>query len=268
MSEKHRIFVEQMGKIGHEFPQYVEPLKTITKSYLITEGIADKLKSFGNKLVHHEPPKPEPLQANPYRISDTDRALLAKDRETFMNDYQMFQFDLKTLILHLQKFGDSAFMQFVTDPRYNFDRALRRGEYIDELHERAHVPSMLAEAVERTIMFDAVLESVAALGYAELAKTVHKTYSILESDMGISTRYIVESVFDDMDVLLEMVKTDTQRHDEEYANRGLLSTTLPRIASFIANHGKAAWDKFLASNAYQFAKKRAELVRKGERIGG
>jgi hypothetical protein len=43
MSEKHQIFIESMVKMSKVSPTYVEPLKAITKCYIINEGLYDSV---------------------------------------------------------------------------------------------------------------------------------------------------------------------------------------------------------------------------------
>ena len=44
MNEKQQIFIESLVSMSKEVPEYIEPLKTIAKSYIITEGFGNKIK--------------------------------------------------------------------------------------------------------------------------------------------------------------------------------------------------------------------------------
>lgn len=106
MSEKHKVFIESMVRLGKVSPAYVKPLKAITKCYIINEGID----------IHD-------VGASACTTDDT-----AKD------------------------------MQFI-----------------------------------------AVLESIADMGFRDLAKSVYDTYCITESTFGNGKTTLLESTFTDME---------------------------------------------------------------------
>ena len=105
MSEKHKVFIESMVRLGKVSPAYVEPLKSITKCYIINEGV-----------------------------------------------------DIR-----------------------NIDAA-----------------DNSADSVDKSMRFVAVLESVADLGFRDLAKSVYDTYCITESEFG-GKKTLFESTFTDME---------------------------------------------------------------------
>lgn len=261
MEDRHQIFIESMVKMSKEVPEYTEPLKTITKSYIVTEGLLDSIKNIGKKMMT-DPAKVDAMSEQDY-ISNVDKELVHKDLTTFKHDYSVFLDDVKRLEDHIAKYGDGAFMQYISDPKYKFDFALRRGNYIDMLKKRMGVPNMIAEAIDKALMFNAVLECVASKGYMNVATHVHRAYNEIQKGFGVPTTYFVESAFDDVDAILEMVKTDAQKAEESAQNNEIIGTIMPRIAAFIANHGKIAWDKVIKSPKYLEAKRKGEIIRKG-----
>lgn len=264
MSEKHRIFVESMVKMGKAVPEYVQPLKSITKSYIINEGIDEPIRRYMNKaksLFTNEPKDVVYPKITNCPLSNEELDLLNKESKDFKSDYMSFQTSLKELIFHLNTFGDEAYIRYIMSPA--FDNALAQGAKIDALRKRARRPHPLSESIDKTMRFLSVLESIDAMGYHALAKSVHDTYMQLENDYGLSTRYIVESMFDDIEPITEMVKTPEQKIQESNMNNRLWSITMPNIARFIAKHGRWAWDRFLQQTQYKFAMNRAEAIRKG-----
>ena len=107
MSEKHQIFIESMVKMSKVSPTYVEPLKAITKCYIINEGV-----------------------------------------------------DIHNVGASVKKTSDDLM---------------------------------------KAMQFVAVLESVADMGYRDLAKSVYDVYCITENSYGDGKRTLFESEFTDMD---------------------------------------------------------------------
>ena len=269
MNEKQHIFIESLVGMSKVVPEYTEPLKTIAKSYIITEGFGDKIKQFGSKVKNAlttDPSKVEmPQQTG---LSEGDKKLIEQDQATFKQDYMQFLDDVKTLKFHIHAYGDAAFMAYISDKeKYNFDDAIRKGRYLDMIKKRAGIPDVVQEAIDRVLMFDAVLESVASMGYMSLAKSVHDAYEVVELNHGIPTKYLVESAFDDMDALMEMVKTSEQMAKEETENNRIIGTVMPRIANFIAKHGYSIWEKVLKSLTFRAASQVGSDIRKGVRRG-
>ena len=270
MNEKQHIFIESLVGMSKVVPEYTEPLKTIAKSYIITEGFGDKIKQFGSKVKNAlttDPSKVEmPQQTG---LSEGDKKLIEQDQATFKQDYMQFLDDVKTLKFHIHAYGDAAFMTYISDKeKYNFDDAIRKGRYLDMIKKRAGIPDVVQEAIDRVLMFDAVLESIASMGYMSLAKHVHDAYEVVELNHGIPTKYLVESAFDDMDALMEMVKTSEQMAKEQTENNRIIGTIMPRIANFIAKHGYSIWEKVLKSLTFRAATQAGSDIRKGVRHAG
>jgi len=267
MSEKHQIFIESMVKMSKVSPDYVAPLKAITESYVINEGIVDWFKGFANKT--RESLKNDPSKVVSYQqdtpLSPNDKMLLRNDKESFDTDYRIFHKALKWLNAYLSNFGDTEYIDYVMKPE--FDRAIRRGGYIDNIRQKAGVPNPINEAVDRAMQFCAVLECISSMGFHDVAKGAYETYMITEDGMGIPTKFMFESAFNDAEVLTEMAATPEQKERKKKAKEIFNSTVMPTIARFIFKHGKAAWDKFLKSSNYRMAKHYAEEIRKSGAYG-
>jgi hypothetical protein len=267
MSEKHQIFIESMVKMSKVSPDYVAPLKAITESYVINEGIVDWFKGFANKTK--ETLKNDPAKVVSYQqdtpLSPNDKMLLRNDEASFDNDYRIFHKALNWLNKYLAHFGDAEYIDYVMKPE--FDKAIRRGGYIDNIRQKAGVPNPVTEAVNRAMQFCAVLECISSMGFHDVAKGAYDAYMITEESMGTPTRFMFESSFNDADALMEMSATPEQKALKNKAKEILNSTVMPTIARFIFKHGKAAWDKFLHSSNYRMAKHYAEQIRKSGAYG-
>lgn len=261
MSLKHRIFVESMVKMGRKVPEYVEPLKAITKGYLITEGIVgDIVSKVKNKFAQPELQYPEDLSKKSYRErlavsskvppTPEETELMRRDRATFNEDYHAFQDAIKSLLMYICKYGQKAFVEYVTRPE--FDAALARGRRLDNIR-----PNPLIESVEQAQSFFYLLENMAKIGYDTLAKAVYESYMITEDAMGHSVRFLAESSFSTP--IHAMTREELM--EEADAKKELFSHTMPCIERFIANHGVYAWNKFLGSSALKEAKKEASWIR-------
>lgn len=267
MSEKHQIFIESMISLSKVSPDFVEPLKSITKCYVINEGIVDWFKKFASKAktaLTADPTK-EPT-APEVALSQNDKMLLRADNETFANDYRQFHNALSDLNRYLSQFGDTEYINYVMSP--TFDKAIRRGGYIDAIRRKAGMPNPVMEALDRAIRFCAVLEGISSMGYPSLAKSVYDSYAITEGQMGIPTGMLFVSKFNDPKTLVEMAHTADEKATEQKANYELNNRIMPTIARFIAKHGKLAWNKFLNSSNYKMAKRYAEIIRRNGIYGG
>jgi hypothetical protein len=267
MSEKHQIFIESMVKMSKVSPDYVAPIKAITESYVINEGIVDWFKGFANKAK--DVLKNDPAKLASYTqdipLSPNDKMILRSDKETFDTDYRMFHKALNALNMYLSNFGDTEYINYVMKPE--FDKAIRRGGYVDNIRKKAGIPNPVTEAVNRAMQFCAVLESISAMGFNDVAKSAYETYMITEAAMGIPTKFMFESSFNDAAAIMEMARTPEQKERESKANDILNGKIMPIIARFIAKHGRAAWDKFLRSSNYRMAKSSAEKIRTGMAYG-
>lgn len=263
MAEKHKIFIESMVKMSKVSPDYVAPIKAITESYVINEGIIDWFKGFANKTK--ETLKNDPAKVVSYQqdvpLSPNDKMLLRTDQASFDKDYRIFHKALTWLNSYLSQFGDTEYINYIMKP--DFDKAIRRGGYIDNIRQKAGIPNPVLEAVNRAMQFCAVLESVSALGFHDVAKGAYDTYMITEANMGIPTKFMFESAFNDSEALMEMAHTPEEKEREAKANEILNTTVMPIIARYIFKHGRAAWDKYLKSSNYRMAKHYAEIIRKG-----
>ena len=277
MEERQRIFIESMVKMSKALPQYAEPIKAITKGYIINESIKDFSKYIAGKVkdkvasgvekvkeymkepddlapVEQKPSAPKPLDQN-----ELDH--LKKLNSTRQSDMMLFHNDLKSLLFHLNQFGDEAYLTYIMQP--SWDEALKVGAKVDEMRARANANNQLMEAVTRAMQFVAVLESVAAMGYEQLAKNVYSIYNITEASMGTPTEFLINTSLYDTQSLMEMVKSPTQKANEANANKRLETITMPNIERFIRKQGRSSWDAFLKHPAYQIARQRAENIRKG-----
>lgn len=273
MEERQRIFIESMAKMAKAVPEYEEPLKAITKSYIINEGIKDfagkmkdrvsggmqKVKDYVTKPVDMSTPVQKPAVLKPLDQNELEH--MKKLNATRQSDLMLFQNDLKSLLFHLNQYGDEAYFNYVMKP--SWDETLKIGARIDNMRKRANANNQLMEAVNRAMQFVAVLESVASLGYEELAKNVYSVYNITEASMGTPTELLISTSLYDAQSLMEMVKSPARKAEEADANRRLETITMPNIERFIRKHGRSSWDAFQQHPSYKIAMQRAANIRKG-----
>ena len=268
MEERQRIFIESMVKMSKALPQYAEPIKAITKGYIINEGIKDFGKSVAGKVKDkvstgvqkvkkymtepvdmgtqvQKPEAPKPLDQK-----ELDH--LKKINSTRQSDMMLFQNDLKSLLFHLNQYGDEAYFKYVMQP--SWDETLKIGAQVDNMRKRANANNQLMEAVTRAMQFVAVLESVAAMGYEQLAKNVYSVYNITEASMGTPTELLINTALYDAQSLMDMVKSPARKAEEADANRRLETITMPNIERFIRKQGRSPWDAFQqhAESEYDF----------------
>lgn len=260
MDERQKIFIESMVRMGRECPEYVEQLKAITKSYIITEGITDylnKAKSYAGKakkFLTTDPSKVD-IPESGDSISYQDKVLLKVDKDTFQREYGVFRKNVEKLINYMRQFG-TALVKKCVNAKY-FQDAENEGAHLDEIKRKASMKDPVGEAIEKSMQFVAVLESISAMGYPALAKNVYEAYMVTE-DMGISVCDLFESSFSKD---ARMVKpSEYNPADVKAASEEISTKVMPGIASFIKRHGKSAWDQVKKSTNFQFALKWANIM--------
>ena len=258
MSEKHQIFIESMVKMSKVSPDYVEPLKAITKCYVINEGLdfsdikakakgyADKMRTFADtakERIMKDPAKVEIPDQN--GITKFDEALLEIDKRDFNKDYGEFMNVTNKLTTFLRIHGTQLFHRLISSPE--FKNALKRGEYLDSLKQKTKADVALAESVNKAMQFVAVLESVASMGYRNLAKGVYDAYFLTESTFGVNTKNLFESSFSAMEAA-ELAEQAVDVSPDEVENK-----FFPFIEKCIIKHGRSLWERYLKSENFKWA---------------
>lgn len=260
MEYRQKIFIESLVKMGKECPECVEPLKAIAKSYIITEGITDylkKAKEYAGKakeLLSKDPIKAE-FSKSDDSISNEDKIMLKVDKDTFNKEYSVFRKNVEKLVNYLRQFGSRLFDK--CEKADYFQKAERRGAYLDEVKKKFRMKNPVAESIEKSMQFVSVLESIAAMGYPALAQNVFDAYSVTEN-LGVSTCDLFESSFSKDSRFVDPKEYDPQ--DVKVASEEITTKVMPAIAAFIARHGKSVWDNVKNSNYFKFAMKWAAIM--------